>query len=136
MLCFLGKSIQLPLYTYAILNNPSLVKYISDETPSFSGFGIQHVYPSSFKAAFADNGDTMKSFAVIGYLKTKGCISDDVGYLTSLNTELVQKRERRMVKRQSRLRIPRLSLTLRWYRITMEATLFIRVEVTVSIIIL
>ncbi len=92
MLCFLGKSIQLPLYTYAILNNPSLVKYISDETPSFSGFGIQHVYPSSFKAAFADNGDTMKSGSVIDYLKTRGCISDDVGYLTSLNTELVQKK--------------------------------------------
>lgn len=92
MQCFLGKSIQLPLYAYAILNNPSLVKIDTDVIPSFAGFGIQHVYPSSFKAAFAESGDdTMKSGAVIKYLTTKGCLWDDDDYLTSLNTEFVRK---------------------------------------------
>ncbi len=87
-LCFLGESIQLPLYANAILENPSLMRLKEGEKEMiFSGFGIQHVYPRSFKDAFATNKDYMNYSDFKDALKTKGCLSVDSGYKTSLNSE-------------------------------------------------
>lgn len=86
-LCFLGKSIQLPLYSYALLENPSLLNLKEDTDVIFSGFGIQHVYPSSIKAAFAQKNDYLSYTDAKNYLKTKGCLFNDSNYKLSLNSE-------------------------------------------------
>lgn len=82
-LCFLGKAIQLPLYSYALMNDPSLLP----EGAKFMGFGIQHIFPSSIKAAFAKDG-VLSYSNLVKYLMTDGAlVSTDSDYKKSLNTE-------------------------------------------------
>ncbi len=98
-LCFLGKSIQLPLYAYALLEDPSLLNLEDEDSEVlFSGFGIQHVYPSSIKAAFSKNKDYLSYDDAKAYLKTKGCLSIDPDYKLSLNSEYYREKKKDKVK--------------------------------------
>ena len=87
-LCFLGKAIQLPLYSYALMNDPSVLP----EGAKFMGFGIQHIYPSSIKSSFAKDGVLSYSY-LVKYLMTEGAlVSTDADYKRSLNTEYTVKK--------------------------------------------
>ena len=87
-LCFLGKAIQLPLYSYALMNDPSVLP----EGAKFMGFGIQHIYPSSIKSSFAKDGVLSYSY-LVKYLMTEGAlVSTDADYKKSLNTEYTVKK--------------------------------------------
>lgn len=83
----LGKSIQLPLYYYAIesMDEETRRHYVQDA--QFGGFGIQHIYFSTFSKAFgnanqASLAELEKSFMI------KGVILDATEYLLSLNDDL------------------------------------------------
>ena len=84
--CFLGLSIQLPLYYFAIKNGFDDTHI--DETYVFGGFGIQHTFPNSVKGAFcAKSTDVMSYKQIAKYSMAAGFISMDLDYLQSLNVE-------------------------------------------------
>lgn len=92
-LCFLGKAIQLPLYSYALMNDPSVLP----EGAKFMGFGIQHIYPSSIKSSFAKDG-VLSYSCLVKYLMTEGAlVSTNPDYKKSLNTEYTLKKSGKKV---------------------------------------
>ena len=69
----LCKSIQLPLYYYAIENYNKELK----NNGEFGGFGIQHTYANSLKDLFSDDVRTTLS-------KISGLLSDEINYMQSI----------------------------------------------------
>lgn len=85
---FIGKSIQLPLYYYGILQNPlTAKKYTGDG--KFGGFAIQPVFPNSLSALSSNNyitSETLESFT-----KLQGLTYLDDSYLHSIDPSTLEK---------------------------------------------
>lgn len=98
---FLGDSIQLPLYSYALENDAkSLVK---DYT--FGSFGLMHIYANSIKSCFVKKDtDTMSKGGIDSNFKLQGEIlnedKDEDDYSSSLKgaSLLIKRKQDRYVK--------------------------------------
>lgn len=81
---FLGKSIQLPLYYYAIENNIQPSQYTQDG--EFGGFYIQHVFFSTIKSALKDvNKPTLSEKRLAQQSRLAGINKDSVSYIASID---------------------------------------------------
>ena len=81
---FLGKSIQLPLYYYAIENNIQPSQYTQDG--EFGGFYIQHVFFSTIKSALKDvNKPTLSEKRLAQQSRLAGINKDSVSYVASID---------------------------------------------------
>ena len=81
---FLGKSIQLPLYYYAIENNIQPSQYTQDG--EFGGFYIQHVFFSTIKSALKDaNKPTLSEKRLALQSRLTGLNKDAVSYIASID---------------------------------------------------
>lgn len=91
--CFLGKSIQLPIYYYAMQKTKDL---LPEGDFSFGGFAIQHIFPSTLKSGFVKDkkaGKTMSEEGIRAFLTAKGAlVMNDEEYLRSLNLDYVPKK--------------------------------------------
>lgn len=81
--CFLGKSVQLPLYYYAIEQNPNRDKYANGGT--FGGFGIQKPYFKSLKDAFVDNDGNFSYDNLAKETRIKGVSKASLDYWYSFD---------------------------------------------------
>ena len=92
---FLGSSVQLPLYYYALKNvnleeknNASFKPFL--EESQFGGFGIQHVYASSAKTFFKDDSSSLLTEeGVLAKTKLRGLFLDSKDYYTSFDVTSV-----------------------------------------------
>ena len=81
---FLGKSIQLLLYYYAIENNIQPSQYTQDG--EFGGFYIQHVFFSTIKSALKDvNKPTLSEKRLAQQSRLAGINKDSVSYIASID---------------------------------------------------
>ncbi len=93
---FLGSSVQLPIYYYALsqldLNNPENtgLKELLGEA-IFGGFGIQKVYKSSPREFFAD-GYFLTEKAVTKYTRLVGVTLDSADYYSSFDSTSVNEK--------------------------------------------
>ena len=86
---FLGKSIQLPLYYYAIENNIQPDYYKREGT--FGGFYIQHVYFSTIKSALKNGPKPyLSEKKLISESRYQGINNQDVNYIASIDPTAVQ----------------------------------------------
>lgn len=92
---FLGSSVQLPLYYYALKNvdlsdqnNAKFKPFL--ENASFGGFGIQHVYGPTAKPFFReDSTQFLSEEGVLKNAQLRGLFLDSVDYYTSFDIESV-----------------------------------------------
>ena len=81
---FLGKSIQLPLYYYAIEENIQPDQFTKGG--EFGGFYIQHVSFSTIKGALKEsNGPYLKEKWLLGQSRLGGISKDSVSYISSID---------------------------------------------------
>ena len=82
---FLGKSIQLPLYYYAIEENIQPDQFTKGG--EFGGFYIQHVSFSTIKGALKEsNGPYLKEKWLLGQSRLGGISKDSVSYISSIDS--------------------------------------------------
>lgn len=79
-----AKSIQLPLYYYAIeqMDKKERINLVSDAI--FGGFGIQHIYFNTFKKSIAKS-EIVSEDILQSNLKAQGVLKRDYNYMISLN---------------------------------------------------
>ena len=87
---FLGKSIQLPLYYYAIENNIQPDFYT--DGGDFGGFYIQHIFFSTIKTALKDaNKPTLSENRLTKQSRFAGINKESVSYIASLDPTAFKK---------------------------------------------
>ena len=87
---FLGKSIQLPLYYYAIENNIQPSQYTDDG--DFGGFYIQHIFFSTIKGALKDpNKPTLSENRLLKQSRLGGINNESVSYISSIDPSAFKK---------------------------------------------
>lgn len=77
-----GKSIQLPLYYYAIISQKDDFKYTKNGT--FGGFAIQHNYFKTIKEAYVDVGKVSEA-RFLNNIKLSGIANSDESYWKSFD---------------------------------------------------
>ena len=86
---FLGKSIQLPLYYYAIENNIQPSQYTRDG--EFGGFYIQHIFFSTIKSALKDvNKPTLSEKRLAQQSRLAGLNKDSTSYIASIDESAIK----------------------------------------------
>ena len=86
---FLGKSIQLPLYYYAIENNIQPSQYTRDG--EFGGFYIQHIFFSTIKSALKDvNKPTLSEKRLAQQSRLVGLNKDSTSYIASIDESAIK----------------------------------------------
>lgn len=86
---FLGKSIQLPLYYYAIENNIQPDQFTKGG--EFGGFYIQHVSFSTIKGALKEtNGPYLKEKRLLQQSRLSGISKDAISYIASIDSSSIK----------------------------------------------
>ncbi|MBO6261315.1 MAG: PD-(D/E)XK nuclease family protein [Bacilli bacterium] len=87
---FLGKSIQIPLYYYAIDTNIQPDYYTKGA--EFGGFYIQHIFFTTIKSALKDaNKPTISEKRLINQSRLGGISKNDVSYIASIDPSAFKK---------------------------------------------
>lgn len=85
---FLGKAVQLPLYTYAVFKKNALG--IDIDKYQFGGFGIQKSFFSTISKGLKSKEDILGESTLIDNLKIRGALNSESDYIESIsdtNTE-------------------------------------------------